>query len=68
MRFKRDCPDGEVCNPTFDVEPDLIVMSKSIAAGLPLSAITGRAEVMEAPEPGQLGGTFGGSPISCGRV
>lgn len=49
----------------FDVEPDLIVMSKSIAAGLPLSAITGRAEVMEAPEPGQLGGTFGGSPISC---
>ncbi|MFS8612949.1 MAG: 4-aminobutyrate--2-oxoglutarate transaminase, partial [Planifilum fulgidum] len=49
----------------FDVEPDLITMSKSIAAGLPLSAITGRAEVMEAPEPGQLGGTFGGSPISC---
>src|SRR5690606_4256153 len=49
----------------FDVEPDLITMSKSIAAGLPLSAITGRAEVMDAPEPGQLGGTFGGSPISC---
>jgi 4-aminobutyrate aminotransferase/(S)-3-amino-2-methylpropionate transaminase len=49
----------------FDVAPDLMTMSKSIAAGMPLSAITGRAEVMDASEPGQLGGTFGGSPIAC---
>jgi len=49
----------------FEVEPDIITMSKSIAAGMPLSAITGRAEIMDASLPGQLGGTFGGSPISC---
>lgn len=47
------------------VEPDLITMSKSIAAGLPLSAVAGRDEVMDVPFKGQLGGTFGGAPISC---
>jgi 4-aminobutyrate aminotransferase/(S)-3-amino-2-methylpropionate transaminase len=49
----------------FDVIPDLITMSKSIAAGIPISAVTGRAEVMDAPNPGEIGGTYGGSPIGC---
>jgi len=49
----------------FDVVPDLIVMSKSIAAGLPISAVTGRAEMMDAPNPGEIGGTYGGSPLGC---
>ncbi len=49
----------------FDVAPDLTTLSKSLAAGMPLSAITGRAEVMDASEAGQLGGTFSGSPVSC---
>jgi 4-aminobutyrate aminotransferase/(S)-3-amino-2-methylpropionate transaminase len=49
----------------FDVVPDLIVMSKSIAAGLPISAVTGRAEIMDAPNPGEIGGTYGGSPLGC---
>lgn len=47
------------------VEPDLMTMSKSIAAGLPLSAVAGRAEMMDAPFKGQIGGTYGGAPISC---
>ncbi|MCY9693223.1 4-aminobutyrate--2-oxoglutarate transaminase [Paenibacillus alginolyticus] len=49
----------------FDIEPDLITMSKSIAAGMPISAVTGRAEVMDAPSPGEIGGTYGGSPLGC---
>ncbi|WP_366922303.1 4-aminobutyrate--2-oxoglutarate transaminase [Metallumcola ferriviriculae] len=49
----------------FGVEPDLITMSKSLASGMPLSAVTGRAEVMDAPAPGEIGGTFGGNPLSC---
>jgi 4-aminobutyrate aminotransferase / (S)-3-amino-2-methylpropionate transaminase / 5-aminovalerate transaminase len=49
----------------FGIEPDLMVTAKSIAGGLPLAAVTGRAEVMDAPEPGGLGGTFGGNPLSC---
>ncbi len=49
----------------FGVVPDLIVMSKSIAAGLPISAVTGRAEIMDAPNPGEIGGTYGGSPLGC---
>jgi 4-aminobutyrate aminotransferase/(S)-3-amino-2-methylpropionate transaminase len=48
-----------------EVEPDIIIMAKSIASGLPLSAITGRAELMEAPHEGGLGGTFGGNPVAC---
>jgi 4-aminobutyrate aminotransferase/(S)-3-amino-2-methylpropionate transaminase len=47
------------------VTPDLLVLSKSLAAGLPLGAVVGRAEVMDAPEVGGLGGTFGGNPVSC---
>jgi 4-aminobutyrate aminotransferase/(S)-3-amino-2-methylpropionate transaminase len=49
----------------FGIEPDIITMSKSIAAGLPISAVTGRAEIMDAPNPGELGGTYGGSPLGC---
>ncbi|QWG32239.1 4-aminobutyrate--2-oxoglutarate transaminase [Bacillus mycoides] len=49
----------------FGVAPDLMTFSKSIAAGMPLSAITGRANLMDAPGPGQLGGTFSGSPAAC---
>jgi 4-aminobutyrate aminotransferase/(S)-3-amino-2-methylpropionate transaminase len=49
----------------FGVEPDLILTAKSIAGGLPLAAITGRAEIMDSPDPGGLGGTFGGNPVAC---
>lgn len=49
----------------FDVVPDIMTMSKSIAAGLPISAVTGRAEVMDAPNPGEIGGTYNGSPLAC---
>jgi len=49
----------------FGVAADLVVTSKSIAAGMPLSAVTGRAELMDVPAAGQLGGTFAGSPMSC---
>jgi 4-aminobutyrate aminotransferase / (S)-3-amino-2-methylpropionate transaminase / 5-aminovalerate transaminase len=47
------------------VEPDLICMAKSLAGGLPLSGVLGRAEVMDAVEPGGLGGTYGGNPLAC---
>lgn len=47
----------------YDVPADLVTMAKSLAGGYPLSAVTGRAEVMDAPAPGGLGGTYGGSPI-----
>jgi len=49
----------------FGIEPDLIVTAKSIAGGLPLAAVTGRAEIMDSPGPGGLGGTFGGNPVAC---
>ncbi len=47
------------------VSPDLVTVAKSLAAGFPLSAVVGRAEVMDAPAPGGLGGTFAGNPIAC---
>jgi 4-aminobutyrate aminotransferase/(S)-3-amino-2-methylpropionate transaminase len=47
------------------VAPDLITMAKSMAGGYPISAVVGRAEVMDAPAPGGLGGTYAGSPLSC---
>jgi 4-aminobutyrate aminotransferase/(S)-3-amino-2-methylpropionate transaminase len=49
----------------WGIEPDLIVTSKSLASGMPLAAVTGRAEIMDAPMEGSLGGTFGGNPVSC---
>jgi 4-aminobutyrate aminotransferase/(S)-3-amino-2-methylpropionate transaminase len=47
------------------IEPDLIVTAKGIADGLPLSAVTGRAEMMDAPHISGLGGTYGGNPVAC---
>jgi len=47
------------------LEPDLIVSGKTLGGGLPLAAVTGKAELMDAPHPGGLGGTFGGNPVSC---
>jgi 4-aminobutyrate aminotransferase/(S)-3-amino-2-methylpropionate transaminase len=47
------------------IEPDLICIAKGIADGLPLSAVTGRAEIMDAPHPSGVGGTFGGNPLAC---
>jgi 4-aminobutyrate aminotransferase len=47
------------------VEPDLLLSGKSLGGGLPLAAVTGTAEVMDAVAPGGLGGTFGGSPVAC---
>lgn len=47
------------------IEPDLLVSAKSLAAGLPLAAVTGRAEIMEAPIAGGLGGTYSGNPVAC---
>jgi 4-aminobutyrate aminotransferase len=49
----------------YGVEPDLLVSGKSLGGGLPLAAVTGRAELMDAPAPGGLGGTFGGNPVAC---
>jgi len=49
----------------FDVVPDIILTGKSIAAGLPLAGVTGKAELMDAPHVGGLGGTYGGNPIAC---
>jgi 4-aminobutyrate aminotransferase/(S)-3-amino-2-methylpropionate transaminase len=49
----------------YGIEPDIIVTAKSLGGGLPLAAITGRAEIMDAPGPGGLGGTFAGNPLSC---
>jgi 4-aminobutyrate aminotransferase/(S)-3-amino-2-methylpropionate transaminase len=49
----------------YGIEPDILVMAKSIGGGLPLAAITGRAEIMDAPGPGGLGGTFAGNPVAC---
>jgi 4-aminobutyrate aminotransferase len=47
------------------VEPDLLVSGKTLGGGLPLAAVTGKSELMDAPYSGGLGGTFGGNPVSC---
>ena len=47
------------------VEPDLMTLAKGIAGGFPIAAVAGRAEVMDGPEPGGLGGTYAGSPLGC---
>ncbi len=49
----------------YSLVPDLIVTAKSLAGGLPLAAVTGRAEIMESPVAGGLGGTYGGNPLAC---
>ncbi len=47
----------------YDVAPDITTMAKGLAGGVPLAALTGRAEIMDAPAPGGLGGTYGGNPL-----
>ena len=49
----------------YGITPDILVSAKSIADGLPLAAVTGRAEIMDAPGLGGLGGTYGGNPLAC---
>ena len=49
----------------WGVEPDLMTVAKSLAAGMPLSAVVGRAEIMDCVHPGGLGGTYGANPVSC---
>ena len=57
---------GDLFACTFeDVVPDLITLAKGIAGGLPLAAVTGRAEIMDAPHVSGLGGTYGGNPVAC---
>jgi 4-aminobutyrate aminotransferase/(S)-3-amino-2-methylpropionate transaminase len=47
------------------IEPDLVVLAKTLGGGMPLGAVVGRAELMDATAPGGLGGTFGGNPVAC---
>lgn len=47
------------------IQPDLVTVAKSLAGGLPISGVVGRAEIMDAPKPGGLGGTYGGNPLGC---
>ena len=49
----------------YDLEPDLVTMAKSLGGGLPLSAVVGKAAIMDAPTPGGLGGTYAGNPVAC---
>jgi len=49
----------------YGIEPDLVTMGKSLAGGLPLAAVTGRAEIMDSIQIGGLGGTYGGNPVAC---
>lgn len=57
---------GKMFNIEYSgVEPDLMTMAKGIAGGYPLAAVVGKSEIMDAPIPGGLGGTYGGSPVAC---
>ncbi|AKM03398.1 4-aminobutyrate--2-oxoglutarate transaminase [Burkholderia cenocepacia] len=47
------------------IQPDLVTVAKSLAGGLPISGVVGRAEIVDAPSPGGLGGTYGGNPLGC---
>lgn len=49
----------------YDIEPDLMTVAKALGGGFPLSGVIGKAEIMDSPEPGGLGGTYGGSPLGC---
>lgn len=49
----------------YDIEPDIITLAKSMSGGLPISAVTGRENMMDSVHVGGLGGTFGGNPVSC---
>lgn len=47
------------------IDPDIILTAKSLGSGYPLAAVTGRADIMDAPPPGSIGGTYGGNPVAC---
>ncbi len=49
----------------FGVEPDLVTVAKSLAGGFPLAGVVGRAAIMDAPDPGGIGGTYAGNPVAC---
>jgi 4-aminobutyrate aminotransferase/(S)-3-amino-2-methylpropionate transaminase len=53
------------CSEYSGVEPDLMTVAKGVAGGYPLAAVVGKAEIMDAPLPGGLGGTYAGSPVAC---
>ncbi len=53
------------CSEYSGIEPDLMTVAKGVAGGFPLAAVVGKAEIMDAPLPGGLGGTYAGSPIGC---
>ncbi len=53
------------CSEYAGIEPDLMTVAKGVAGGFPLAAVVGKADIMDAPLPGGLGGTYGGSPIGC---
>jgi len=60
------CRTGRMFAVEHDgVEPDLIIIAKSMGAGMPISGVVGRAEIMDAPPPGTLGGTYSGNPVAC---
>src|SRR6516164_1019820 len=60
------CRTGRMFAVEHDgVEPDLIIIAKSMGAGMPISGVIGRAEIMDAPPPGTLGGTYSGNPVAC---
>ena len=60
------CRTGQMFAVNHDgVEPDMLLIAKSMGAGMPISGVIGRAEVMDAPPPGTLGGTYSGNPVAC---
>jgi len=60
------CRTGRMFAVEHDgVEPDLMIIAKSMGAGMPISGVVGRAEIMDAPPPGTLGGTYSGNPVAC---
>ena len=67
MKFKQGLLglDNHFAIEHFDVIPDLITVSKSMGAGVPISGVIGRKEIMDAADPGELGGTYSGSPLGC---
>lgn len=60
------CRTGEMFAVQHDgIAPDIMIIAKSMGAGMPISGVVGRAEVMDAPPPGTLGGTYSGNPVAC---
>lgn len=60
------CRTGKMFAVEHDgVEPDMLIVAKSMGAGMPISGVVGRAEILDAPPPGMLGGTYSGNPVAC---